>query len=86
MLKRYWIDFESSDIRMLTRLGLGLGAGVTAFSDDDAVSLLKNHLRVDVLPVIIKIRPNITFQDLEKDHVAKNLGNMAQRGVWFPQR
>ena len=80
MLTRYWITFvPSHDWRVL-----GLGAGVTAFDEADATSLLKEALGVGSLPAIQNVVRDVGYDDLERDHVQKNLGNMAVRGVWYP--
>ena len=82
MLTRYWITFVPSD--ELLSYSLGIGAGVTAFDDRDAVSLLEGAFGCESLPAIQSISPDVCFDDLERDHVQKNLGNMAVRGVWYP--
>lgn len=64
-------------------LGLGLGAGVTAHSVSDAMMLLDSAYG-DELPQIVDINENITYVELETEHVKKNMGTMAVRGIWFP--
>jgi hypothetical protein len=82
MLTRYWITFVPSD--EMRAHSLGLGAGVTALDHADALSLLKAAFGRESLPTIQSISPDVSFDDLERDHVQKNLGNMAVRGVWYP--
>jgi hypothetical protein len=82
MLTRYWITFVPSD--ELLSYSLGLGAGVTAFDDTDAIRLLEGAFGNEGLPPIKSISAGVRFDDLERDNVQKNLGNMGVRGVWYP--
>jgi hypothetical protein len=82
MLTKYWITFVPSE--ELLAYSLGLGAGVTAFDDTDAMSLLADAIGRERLPAVQSVASNVRFDDLERNHVQKNLGNMAVRGVWYP--
>ena len=82
MLTKYWMTFAPSP--ELKTFSLGLGAGVTAFDETDAINLLKDALDCESVPAIQSVASHVRFDDLERDHVQKNLGNMAVRGVWYP--
>ena len=84
MLTRYWITFDQSDRVLLTRFSLGLGVGVTAFDEADAMNLVRDSLRTDALPRVDQITADVRIGSLERDHVLKNLGNPGVRGVWYP--
>lgn len=81
-LRRYWITFE----RSASLSFLDLGCGVTAFNRQDALALVERVLGGlgATMPALAEIREGVTFQDLEQNHVAPNIGNMSMRGVWFP--
>ena len=83
MLTRYWFSFDPSD-ETVRRLRFGFGVGVTAFDEADAVALVRKVTGRDRLPTIKNMEPNVRYDDLEANHVQKNLGNMAVRGVWYP--
>ncbi|MGJ4945880.1 hypothetical protein ACQR1W_35325 [Bradyrhizobium sp. HKCCYLS1011] len=81
-LRRFWFQFE----RLPVPTPLNLGCGVTAYSRNDAISLL--HERVfgaDDLPPLINVIEDVSISQLEHKHVRPNLGNHLERGIWFPQ-
>lgn len=82
MLKRYWIRFERFNIQT----PLNLGCGVTAFNAEDAkriveIKIKNSDIHVDIAS--IELISNIA--DLDKNHVIPNMGNIFERGIWFPQ-
>jgi hypothetical protein len=59
--------------------------GVTAYSLDDALALLRKHqLARHELDKPMQVRENIRIQDLDQGHIAPNCGPLVFRGVWFP--
>ena len=84
MLTRYWITFDAADSEAIVRHSLGLGVGVTAFDEQDALKHVTKALGCDELPRMSSITPHVRVEDLEEDHVQRNLGNPAVRGVWYP--
>lgn len=81
MLRRYWFEFEHFDHPM----ALNMGCGVTARDYEDAVRILQERVFAgQPLPRIARVHQDVNIQDLDKDHVLPNMGNVAQRGVWFP--
>jgi hypothetical protein len=74
-MHRYWITFEdSSEPSILNR-----GAGITAISETDAREIAKIFDRP-----IVKIDEILDMRIIDQKHVALNMGNHFQRGVWFP--
>jgi hypothetical protein len=62
-----------------------LGFGVTAFSTEDAVHLLRQAgIELDTDFTKLMIHENISISDLDQNHVIPNMGPMNFRGVWFP--
>lgn len=64
-----------------------LGIGVTAFTVADALSLVRSE-GFDIPEGLegVQIRENVTFSDLDPNHVVPNMGPLVMRGVWFPRR
>ena len=59
--------------------------GVTAYSLDDALELLKKHQLVGQdVESPIGISANVRIEDLDQGHVVPNCGPMVFRGVWYP--
>lgn len=76
-LRAYWIT---------TGVRWGpLGFGVTAFTVDDAVALLHSEgFELSENLEGVQIRENVTFAELDQNHVVPNMGPMNMRGVWYP--
>ena len=73
-LTRYW--FNTS---------VGLGVGITAYSLEDAQSILAEVSKTLGIEYIIVGRvDNIDVRSLDPNHVAPNMGPVNVRGVWFP--
>lgn len=82
-LTRYWFEFEG-DLRDLP-LGLGLGCGITAYNNDDAIWILKQKVFKDKpVPTIKKLVENVDVSTLDAGHVLLNMLPTTWRGVWFP--
>ncbi len=83
-LRLFWVRFE----RIAQPTFLNLGCGVTALDRDDALALLEEcFVRLSIvekMPRVDCVIEDVSFEDLEQNHVAPNVGNMAARGVWFP--
>ncbi len=76
-LTAYWI--ESPEV------ATPFGYGVTAFSKDDALALVRSRgLRLAADATRIHITENIRVADLDARHVVPNMGPIVARGVWFP--
>lgn len=63
----------------------GLGYGVTAFSVPDALRILRAAgIAVPDDPAPLVVTENVSFADLDPNHVVLNMGPMVVRGVWYP--
>ena len=59
--------------------------GVTAFSIDDAINIIKAwgyELPDDRR--LLKIQEGITIAELDERHVVSNMGPIVNRGIWYP--
>jgi hypothetical protein len=82
LLHRYWFTFGRSDA--VQSMGLALGAGVTGYTRDDALSLLRAELAPREAPEVIDVTEDVRHDQLEQKHVVPNMHPMSERGVWFP--
>ena len=77
LLTMFW--YETS------RNGRAAQYGVTAYSHEDAAQLLR-AAGYELEPgVAVTVTEEVTFQDLDQNHVVPNMGPMQVRGVWFPR-
>lgn len=72
LLIRYWF---------LT--GGGYGIGVSAYSVDDAQTLIAGEESLRDLEILETIQ-NVDFRSLDQGHVIPNMGSPSLRGIWFP--
>jgi hypothetical protein len=75
MLVRYWFHVKH-----------GLGYGVTAYSNEDARSLLATHWLPSADAEIVSVTENVDVRTLDQGHVVPSMGSPNTRGVWFPCR
>ena len=81
-LEKYWFRF----VQFSEPTALNLGCGVSAHSLQDAINIMREYIFGDNgPPEIIEQIEQIELDSLEKNHVLPNIGNVAIRGVWFPQ-
>jgi hypothetical protein len=53
---------------------------------DDAIGLLRERIfGASGLPPIVEAIEDVDLSLLEQNHVLPNLGDIAARGIWFPQ-
>ena len=78
-MRPYWVTFE----RTPQPTPFNLGYGVTAILEEDAREILAAN--VPDAPSIASMMPIQDMRDLDQDHVAPNMGNWFQRGIWFPK-
>lgn len=63
-----------------------VGFGVTAFSLEDALKLIRAEgFELPESGDELQVRENVTFADLDQKHIAPNMGPMVIRGVWYPR-
>lgn len=63
----------------------GPGYGVTAFSLQDALEILRSfgfELPDDLSS--LRVTPGVRFEDLDPGHVVPNMGPIVVRGLWYP--
>ena len=74
LLTRFWFASEE-----------GRGIGVTAYSLEDAINLIKSQdIAMMFKPKFESYIENIDIQKLDQNHVIPNMGICTNRGVWFP--
>lgn len=61
----------------------GYGVGVTAYSVEDARTLIANELTLSSTD-INGVVEDVDIQTLDKGHVIPNMGPPDIRGIWFP--
>ena len=74
-MKVLWIEFDNAPT------DLGLGAGVTARDLEDACNLLRAQYGT---VAVSKVSTVESIEQLEANHVRKNMGSILRRGIWFP--
>lgn len=89
-LLRYWFRWrhpsDAAAHAIYSRVGAGLGCGVTAVDVEDAKNLISTVvLRGDPVPLIADVVEDVDVQTLDEGHVVPNMGDPSVRGVWFPQ-
>ena len=72
-LRRFWFQVD-----------VGLGIGVTEFSEAEARALAESEAR-RLGRRIISCTPDIDVSTLDPRHVLPNLGPSAVRGIWYPR-
>lgn len=81
-LRHLWFMFE----RLPVPTAVNLGCGATAHNRADALALIAERVfGTDAVPPIVEVIDNVDVSSLEPNHVLPNLGNPANRGIWFPQ-
>jgi hypothetical protein len=87
-LRRFWFEFNISPGELTTYrsyAGLSYGCGVTAYSYDDAISVLHESLfGDDPTPPIEQTTEDVDVSTLDEGHVLPNMGDPTRRGIWFP--
>lgn len=86
-LHRYWFTFEepSHDPDVLLRHGVRRGVGVTAWTYDDALTLVGTTVFAgDEIPPIRHCIEDVDVSTLDQGHVIPNMHPPLWRGIWFP--
>ena len=82
---RYWFEFNFNDYMGAIPPGLHLGCGVTAFSSEHALVLLKSKVFKDeVLPKITRCINNVDINFWDQGHVIFNMKPLVYIAIWFP--
>ncbi|MCP3097663.1 hypothetical protein LZ198_02100 [Myxococcus sp. K15C18031901] len=83
MWRRFWFEFESGDA---LPVGTRLGCGVSARDAEDAMVLLRERVfQGSDLPRVLRLVEDVDVSTLDAGHVLPNLGDVRERGVWFPR-
>jgi hypothetical protein len=81
-LTRFWFRFRS----IQPHDSLRLGCGVTAYTHDDALSILRKTVFKDSdVPPVDEVIENVDIRSLDQKHVVPNMDPPVWRGVWFPK-
>jgi len=74
----FWITFPVDKLPIL-------GFGVTAFTIEDAYSILEEYgYNYHQIAKRVAVKKDITWDEIEADHVRPNIGPITVRGIWFP--
>ena len=79
-LRRYWFKFRTPRFPA----ALNIGCGVSAYSYEDAVNLLRERVFGGKEPDIVVCDADVDVSKLDHKHVLPNIGSMVVRGIWFP--
>jgi hypothetical protein len=83
-LRRFWAEFELSGLEYIPA-GIAIGCGVTAFSFDDAMGLIRDSIFAGHdMPLIARFVEDVDIRSLDQNHVVPNMGVPSRRGIWFP--
>ena len=78
-LLTYWIEVDRNNSSFKK-------IGVTAFSLDDAFNILKDQLSVNFdNDLTFEVTEDISFDELDHNHVVPNMGPISERGIWYPR-
>jgi hypothetical protein len=78
-LRRFWFSFEGLPSFSILRVG----CGVTAYTYDDAVQILKDRVFEQQSLPACSVVEDIDVGALD-ERIRPNMGVVTQRGVWFP--
>lgn len=82
MLTRYWFEFDDDNLLPQVKIG----CGVTAFTYEDALNLIRKKIFEDAaLPEIRIVIENIDVSILDTGHILPNMNPPNFRGIWFPR-
>lgn len=80
-IRRFWFEFSDSP----KYSPLGLGCGISAYDQSDAVEILKKNIfSVKGELSISKCIEDVDMSLLDGKHVLPNIGSPLVRGIWFP--
>jgi hypothetical protein len=84
-LRRFWFEFDDAAFLRAPSV-LGLGCGVTAWTEHDALVLLQQRVFHEApMPRIKGIIHDVDVSTLDAGHVLPNMLPPNRRGIWFPQ-
>jgi hypothetical protein len=81
MLHRCWLTVSGTNLRP----GSDRGVGVTAFTDQDALNILKETFPTDKYSYTVeRIEFDIDLGTLDRNHIIPNMHPSVWRGIWYP--
>ena len=80
MLVRYWFMFKN----IPPAEALSLGCGVTAFSKEDALEMIRSRVFANKSFEVSEIIENVDVSKITDLHIRPNMGIPVVRGIWFP--
>jgi hypothetical protein len=81
-LRRFWFRFGN----IPAFDSMSLGCGVTAYSCEDALAILRETVFKGAdIGVIEKTIEDIDISSLDQKHIIPNMESPAWRGVWYPK-
>jgi hypothetical protein len=84
-LRRYWFRFDNATSNQAASLS-PLGYGVTAWTQEDALSLLGDALFDGRQPTdIAEIITDVDVSALDAGHILPNMESPNWRSIWFPR-
>jgi hypothetical protein len=85
---RFWIEFDTEAPELHASpywSSLRRGCGVSAFTLDDAMNILRERLLSDHIErAVARVVTDVDVSTLDPGHILPNLGLPTQRGIWFP--
>jgi hypothetical protein len=75
-LRRFWFKFEGER---------SLGYGVTAWTEDDALNILRERVFESGAVPRFSVAADIDVSTLDAGHIRPNMENPTWRGIWFPR-
>ncbi len=81
-LRRFWIRFRA----IPAYDSLRLGCGVTAYSYDDALSIMRSTVfKGKDMPSVDEVIEDVDVSSLDQKHIAPNMEPPIWRGIWYPR-
>jgi len=77
LLTRFWLEFTSTS-------PYPVRFGVTAYSLEDALYLLKQQAALGHNLAPTSVVENVDIRTLDPNHVRPNMAPPSQRGIWYP--
>ncbi|HYF03114.1 MAG TPA: hypothetical protein VEC36_07050 [Patescibacteria group bacterium] len=84
-LHKYWFIFDRNSLKELDYCEYLFQFGITAFTYEDAVYLLKTHVFKNGMPEIVEYKEDVDIRDLDQGHIIPNMLPPNVRGIWYPQ-
>ena len=77
LLTKYWIEISADNWTWATY-------GVTAYSKEDALNIIKSYLPNKSSFEVLKVIENFDISTLDQNHIVPNIGSPFLRGIWHP--